>query len=407
MDLSRWSRALIRFLSVGILVQLTLATFSLSAPKPEVEASSVKGVATTAPTPVPAHLPIYTVKNGQVYADSSLITIRGINWFGFDTNDHVAHGLWVRNWEDMLVHMQEFGFNAVRLPVCGTSLHGVTVNAIDYRFNPDLQGLQSDQILDHLAQGLADHNLYFVIDFHSFDCGTYDPLWYTPTHPESEWIDDLTNLANRYASNPYFLGIDLKNEPHDAATWGTGNVSTDWNLAAERAGKAVLAANPRILTFVQGVHENPVCVSAKGNWWGGTIEPERCTPISTDAIPADKLVLSPHIYGPSLAPQPYYSDPRFPNNLPTIWAMQFGRLVKNGLTVVPGEWGALYQTKEDQQTLDTLVNFFISTHMCSNFYWAWNPNSHDIGGVLLDDWETIDTAKQAFLQKLWSECNPA
>ncbi len=31
-------------------------------------------------------------------------------------------------------------------------------------------------------------------------------------------------------------------------------------------------------------------------------------------------------------------------------------------------------------------------------YWSWNPNSGDTGGIALDDWTTINTAKQAILQ---------
>lgn len=33
-------------------------------------------------------------------------------------------------------------------------------------------------------------------------------------------------------------------------------------------------------------------------------------------------------------------------------------------------------------------------------YWSWNPNSGDTGGVLLDDWSTIDQSKQGMLDRL-------
>jgi endoglucanase len=33
-------------------------------------------------------------------------------------------------------------------------------------------------------------------------------------------------------------------------------------------------------------------------------------------------------------------------------------------------------------------------------YWSWNPNSADTGGILLDDWQSIDTAKQELLNPL-------
>ena len=46
--------------------------------------------------------------------------------------------------------------------------------------------------------------------------------------------------ACRYLSAWNVFAVDLKNEPHDAATWGDGNPKTDWRLAAQRLGDAVL-----------------------------------------------------------------------------------------------------------------------------------------------------------------------
>jgi endoglucanase len=49
-------------------------------------------------------------------------------------------------------------------------------------------------------------------------------------------------LARRYKGNPAVVGADLSNEPHGAATWGDDNLATDWRLAAERGGNAILAS---------------------------------------------------------------------------------------------------------------------------------------------------------------------
>ena len=51
------------------------------------------------------------------------------------------------------------------------------------------------------------------------------------------------------------------------ATWGDGNAATDWRLAAERAGNAILAANPNWLIFVEGI-EN---YNGNSYWWGGNL----------------------------------------------------------------------------------------------------------------------------------------
>ena len=35
---------------------------------------------------------------------------------------------------------------------------------------------------------------------------------------------------------------------------------------------------------------------------------------------------------------------------------------------------------------------------CRFTYWSWNPNSGDTGGIALDDWTTVNQAKQAILE---------
>jgi endoglucanase len=108
------------------------------------------------------------------------------------------------------------------------------------------------------------------------------------------------------------MRVDLKNEPHGAATWGTGNPATDWNKAVERAAAAVGRVAPRWLIFVEGIQENASCSANNHPFWGENLEPLSCTPLS---IPGDRLVLSPHTYGPDVFGQPYFNDPTFPHNM--------------------------------------------------------------------------------------------
>lgn len=43
---------------------------------------------------------------------------------------------------------------------------------------------------------------------------------------------------------------------------------------------------------------------------------------------------------------------------------------------------------------------YIAVHDLYWTYWCWNPNSGDTGGVLNDDWTTVNQAKQTMLQGL-------
>src|SRR5688500_14101192 len=86
----------------------------------------------------------YSVSNGRIVDDQgNRITIKGVNWFGFETETRVAHGLWARNMGEMLDQMKSLGFNAVRVPFCPAVLRSepVAANSIDYNRNPTLRGL--------------------------------------------------------------------------------------------------------------------------------------------------------------------------------------------------------------------------------------------------------------------------
>ncbi len=215
----------------------------------------------------------YAVKNGQVVDDSgNAVQLRGVNWFGFETPEHITHGLWTRNWKDMITQMQGLGFNAVRLPFCPQTLHGASPGSIDYSQNSDLQGMSSLQVMDTIINELSRRGMYVLLDHHRPDCNAISELWYTDSYSEAQWKDDLAFVAKRYANVPGVIGLDLKNEPHGAATWGTGNAATDWNSAAERASAVVLSAAPKWLIFVEGVSSNPSCSSNDAHFWGENLE---------------------------------------------------------------------------------------------------------------------------------------
>lgn len=346
----------------------------------------------------------YRVMDQTIQRDGEPINLFGVNWFGAETLDHVPHGLWTRNYQAMIEQLAAAGFNAVRVPFCPATLDNVPTDSIDDAQNPDLAGLGSLEVFDRILSELDRQGLYILLDHHRPDCLAISELWYTDTYSETEWLADLRFVAERYAHLEHFVGIDLKNEPHGAATWGTGDPATDWNLAAERAAAEVLAVNPDLLVFVEGVADNPVCSSGSGHWWGGNLEPQACAPLD---IPDDKLVLSPHVYGPDVFAQPYFDDPSFPANLPAIWDQHFGFLADEGHILAPGEFGGRYGVDghpDDVAWQDTLVDYFIAKRICNFFYWSWNPNSGDTGGILQDDWTSVRVDKLENLSRLTASC---
>lgn len=351
----------------------------------------------------------WQVADGQIRdAQGTPIQLRGVNWPGFEEgspqNRYLApQGLWARSFSDMLDQMQALGINAVRLPFCPQALTATATGWIHPELNPMLSGRTALQVLDAVVMQLDQRGMYILLDHHRPDCIAISPLWYTDDYSEQAWIDDLVLVAQRYRHLPHLLGIDLTNEPY-GATWGSGNLATDWNLAAERAAAAVLAVAPDLLIFVAGIAESTYCSSTTGHFWGENLEPLACRPL---AIPADRLVLSPHVYGPDVAQQAYFSAPDFPANLPAIWEQHFGRFTEQGYTLVVGEFGGRYAPgSADRLWQDAFVDYLIDKGLNSSFYWAWNPNSSDTGGLLQDDWISLRDDKVALLQRLWHSTPP-
>lgn len=346
----------------------------------------------------------YWHTNGSQILDSNNqpVRIAGVNWFGFETSNYVAHGLWSRDYKDMLNQIASLGYNTIRLPFSDQLFDpGSTPNSINfYQMNTDLQGLTTGlQIMDKIINYGGSIGLRFILDQHRPDSGAQSALWYTSQYPESRWLSDWTMLAQHYLGNTAVIGADLHNEPHAPACWGCGDPTVDWRLAAERAGNEVLAINPHWLIFVEGVDCFGPGGSTSGDcdWWGGNLEGVAQFPVQLN-VP-NQLVYSAHDYPLDVATQPWFSDPTYPNNLPGIWNKFWGYIAKQNIAPVwLGEFGTKLDDTSDQQWFTAITSYLGSGASGINWtFWSWNPDSGDTGGILQDDWQTVNTAKQAFL----------
>jgi len=335
-------------------------------------------------------------------SDNQPVRIAGVNWFGFETSNDVVHGLWSRDYKSMMDQMKSLGYNTIRLPYSDDILKpGTMPNSINfYQMNTDLQGLTSLQVMDKIVNYAGSIGLKVILDRHRPDASQQTALWYTAAVPESTWINDLTALATRYQGNSAVVGIDLHNEPHDPACWGCGDTTIDWRLAAERGGNAVLAANPHLLIFVEGVQT----FNGSSYWWGGNLQGAAQYPVRLN-VP-NQLVYSAHDYATSVASQPWFTDPSFPSNMAGIWDKNWGYLFNsNTAPVWVGEFGTTLASATDQTWLKTLVAYLrpTSTYGGDSYqwtFWSWNPDSGDTGGILKDDWQSVDTVKDGYLTSI-------
>ena len=345
--------------------------------------------------PAPGHGPPATpvalrAEHGKlVDGDGHEVRLTGVNWFGMETPNFAPHGLWARNWQDMLDQIASAGFNAIRLPFSNQLLEaGSLANSIDATKNPDLHGLTGLQVMDRIVEGAGRAGLAIVLDRHRPSADTQSELWYTDRVSEARWIADWTMLARRYRRQPAVVAADLHNEPHGAATWGDGNPRTDWRMAAERAGNAILGVNPDWLIVVEGVER----VGSDAYWWGGNLSAARDHPIRL--AQRDKLVYSAHDYGPGVYPQSWFAVADYPRNLPAIWRRHWAYLPADGIApVLVGEFGGRSMGHDLEGTWQRSLVDFLKASGLSYTYWSWNPDSGDTGGILKDDWTTIDRAK--------------
>lgn len=363
----------------------------------------------------------YTTSAGRVLKDGTPVQLKGVVWWGPDLyNAYISDGLHFMPRTTLYTKIQEAGLNAVRIPFCPETLKNRTLRSGLIVANTDLQGKGSLDALDIMLGELNARQIYVVLAHNRPDCAVNNDIsesWTTPTYSETQWIADLKFVADRYKNLAYFVGIDLKNEPHGRVTgnvldinvtWGKNDVYTDWDLAAQRAGLAVLTSNPNILIFVEGIGENPICSSGGAHWWGGNFEPFACKPLGTSSIPANKLVLSPHVYGPDMFPQfSYFNTTDFPNNMPAVWDKHFGYLVAQGYTIIPAGWGGKYGNGGDPKDVllqDKLVAYFRQKGICSSFFWSLNPQDPQTGGLLKDGWAELWPNKTTLLKNYFTNC---
>jgi aryl-phospho-beta-D-glucosidase BglC (GH1 family) len=335
--------------------------------------------------------------------------LTGVNWFGFETSNYVVHGLWSRDYKSMLQQISDLGFNCIRIPWCNEMIgkypSSIQINAdgVDAYtgkrgLNLDLAGLSSLEVLDKIVNEAGKLGLKIILDNHSRAADGYmnEQLWYTDSYSEQKWISDWVMLAERYKNNTNVVGFDLNNEPHGVATWGEGNSSTNWNEAASKCGQAILKVNPKALIMIEGVEK----YKGDSYWWGGNLSGVKDYPIT--GIPAGNLVYSPHDYGPTVFNQTWFSAPDFPNNMPKIWDDHFWFIYKNGIApIMLGEFGikeeaAANPASGDYKWITSLMAYI--GDKASWTFWCWNPNSGDTGGILKDDWVSVNQAKYNILK---------
>jgi len=383
----------------------------------------------------------YWHTSGSKIVDSNgnAVRLAGVNWYGFETTDYLAHGLWAQDYKTVLNTIKNLGYNVIRLPFSNQMVESdpvptnYTTNANGVAANTALVGQTALTDLDTIISYAGSIGLRVILDNHRSEAGSSNEangLWYTSAYPQSSWINDWTTLATRYSSsaftfngNPTVIGMDLRNEPHlianGAYTGGcwTGDTETNgsytgcpasltaqnWPVAAEAAGNAILAVNPKLLIFVEGND----CYDGTCGWQGGNLIGVATNPVVLNV--SGQLVYSAHDYGPNLYQQTWFNSSTTPASLDAIWAMYWAYIGTNGTAPVwVGEFGTDNTSTDIQNTaagsqgqwFQSLVAFLSSNSAINWTYWALNGED---SYALLDsnyDATPVSATKQSMLASI-------
>src|ERR1041384_2119963 len=388
------------------------------------------------------------------------------------------------------------GINMIRIPVVPQTLNANDPQGKDpvLKNHPSVRVANSRLALEQLITAAAQNNIQVLLDMHS--CSNYvgwrkGPLDARPpyvdnnrdiydfkredsscaatnnpasvtriqAYNETLWLNDLKTLAGlgTQLGVDNIIGIDIFNEPWDY-TW------TEWKTLAEHAFTAINSVNPNTLVFVQGISgtagnqdgtpttitQVPFGSAATNPNWGENLFQAGGDP---PAIPKDRLVFSPHTYGPSVFVQRQFMDPAQsactglegdaagdahcnvvinPTLLRNGWEEHFGYLKQQGFAVVVGEFGGnldwpagpasirdrtrfgYLPTGSDSQWQNAFVDFAVSKGI-EGCYWAINPESGDTAGWYghaydpvtntagWGEWRPFDTRKTTLLHRLWGQ----
>ena len=247
-------------------------------------------------------------------------------------------------------------------------------------------------------------------------------LWYTSKVSVEDYYSALEWMADRYKDNDTIIAFDLKNEPHGkpyegdgAAIWNDSKDANNWKYVAETAAARILAKNPNVLILVEGTEIYPMDLATNSdyhstndkeyyfNWWGGNLRGVKDYPIDLGKY-QNKLVYSPHDYGPTVYKQPWFEgNYTFDSLMKDCWRDNWFYIHENNTApLLIGELGGFM--REPNLTWMTYMRKLIKDNKLNHTFWCFNANSGDTGGLVLDDFITWDEEKYAFVKEvLWQE----
>ncbi|MBE6862017.1 MAG: glycosyl hydrolase family 5 [Ruminococcus sp.] len=364
-----------------------------------------------------------------VDSEGNEVWLTGVNWFGYNTGTNCFDGLWACDLDASLASIADHGFNLLRIPISTELVNnwedGEYPEAnYNNATNAYLNGMNSLEIFDHVIGQCRANGIKIMIDFHcakTDSMGHMKPMWYDGDVTVEDFYRGLEWIADRYKNDDTIVAIDLENEPHGKhnetprAKWDDSTDEDNWKYVAEEASKKVLGKNPNLLIMVEGIEIYPKDIKSNGdfastneddylyNWWGGNLRGVADNPVDLGKY-QNKLVYSPHDYGPSVYEQPWFEGGYDYESLQEdCWYDNWFYIQDEDIApLLIGEWGGFMT--EPNLTWMTYLRKYIKENKINHTFWCFNSNSGDTGGLVLGDFITWDDEKYEFVKEvLWQK----
>lgn len=373
---------------------------------------------------------LHTDGNRIYDRDGRQVWLTGVNWFGYNTGTNLFDGLWNSQLVPTVKAIADHGFNLIRVPISAQLINewsrGEYPRAnYNNAYNEELNSMNSLEIFEYFLKLAEANGIKVMMDIHSANTdasGHNVNLWYTDQVSVEDYYHALEWMADRYKQNDTIIAYDLKNEPHGkpfegdgAAIWNDSPAKNNWKYTAEQAAGRILACNPNVLIMVEGTEIFPMNLQTNSdyhstdsedyyfNWWGGNLRGVKYYPVDLGRY-QDKLVYSPHDYGPTVYEQPWFQGGYdFDSLMKDCWHDNWFYIHEENIApILIGEWGGFM--REPNLTWMTYMRKLIKDNRLNHTFWCLNANSGDTGGLLLDDFTTWDQEKYEFVKEvLWQE----
>ena len=277
---------------------------------------------------------------------------------------------------------------------------------------PSLQGLTVGELIQDFLDRCEEKGLYVLFDRHTTNGKIQEYPWaegWSLDRSIQAWVTFL----NRFGTHPTLMGVDLLNEPHGSCE--LNNCAMYYYAEAMKQIEAETDFDG--LYFLEGVQFSKK--DGLYNGWGGSVSDldtlstikKRGTnnlfdithpnPVCLTGIDRNRFVLSVHQYGPDVrgvSEDDYYENWMFVWETPELdhWY---------DTPIVVGEWGGFMRTGSTD--LAYWNDFVKAMHdkgfaPVGTFFWCLNPDSADTGGILSNDYETVNTVKLDVINRSYS-----